>query len=48
MRCGHERITEDLAWGRDYMAPWLWSRLRGRATRDGRTSKLPTLTEIAA
>lgn len=38
------RIADDLAWGRDYLVPWLWSRLRGRSAGDRRTPKLPSLT----
>ena len=42
------RITEDLAWGRDYLMPWLWKRMRGRSAREELTPKRPSLTPIRA
>ena len=42
------RIAEDLTWGRDYLAPWLWRRARGRSAGDRRTAKLPALTRVYA
>jgi lysophospholipase L1-like esterase len=40
------RLAEDLAWGRDYLAPWLWRRVRGRSSGDHHTPKLPSLTAV--
>lgn len=41
-----ERIADDLAWGREYLVPWLWSRVRGRSAGDQRVAKRPALTPI--
>ena len=40
------RIAEDLAWGRDYLVPWLWRRLRGQSAADQRVPKRPSLTPM--
>jgi len=40
------QLVEHAAWSRDYLAPWLWRRARGRTTGDHRAPKLPTLTAI--
>ena len=42
------RVAEQLAWGRDYFAPWAWRRLRGITLGDGRTAKRPAYVTIAA
>lgn len=41
-----ERLAEDLSWGRDYLVPWLWSRVRGRSAGDQRTAKRPALSPV--
>ncbi len=40
------QLADHAAWGRTYLAPWLWRRARGRTTGDARTAKLPALTAI--
>ncbi len=40
------RIAEDLAWGRQYLVPWLWNRVRGRPGVHQRVAKRPALTPI--
>lgn len=40
------RLREHAAWMRDYFAPWLWRRARGRTTGDGRAAKRPTLAPV--
>jgi lysophospholipase L1-like esterase len=40
------RIADDLAWGRDYLVPWLWRRLRGAPAADRRVPKRPSLTPV--
>lgn len=42
------RITEDLRWGRDYLLPWLWSRVQGRSAGDHQTPKIPSLIQVLA
>lgn len=42
------RVREQLAWGRDYFAPWAWRRLRGVTLGDGRSAKRPTYAVIPA
>ena len=37
------RIADDLHWGRHYVAPWLWRRLRGRSAGDNLKAKRPAL-----
>ena len=41
------RLAEDLAWGRDYFAPWAMRRLRGTTLGDGRSAKLPTYVTVS-
>jgi lysophospholipase L1-like esterase len=41
-----DRLVDDLTWGRDYLVPWLWQRVRGRSAGDHRTPKLPSLTPV--
>lgn len=36
-------LRAELAWGRGYLAPWIWRHLRGRSSGDGRTAKRPEL-----
>jgi len=43
-----DRLGEHAAWARDYFAPWLWRRARGRTAGDDRRAKRPTLTPIIA
>lgn len=43
-----DRIAHDLAWGRDYLVPWLWRRVRGRSAGDDRTAKRPALSPMQA
>ncbi len=43
-----DRLGEHAAWARDYFAPWLWRRARGRTAGDDRHAKRPTLLPITA
>lgn len=36
-----EKYQEDAAWIRAYALPWVWRRLRGRSSGDGRVAKYP-------
>jgi lysophospholipase L1-like esterase len=36
-----EAVTEEAAWMRGFVAPWVGRRLRGRSSGDGRTAKRP-------
>ncbi len=40
------RIADDVSWGREYLMPWLWRRVRGRSSGDHRTPKIPALTPV--
>lgn len=40
------RIAEDVAWGREYLVPWLWKRVRRRSAGDDRAAKRPVLTPV--
>ena len=37
-------LTADARWALGFLGPWLWRRLRGRSSGDGRTAKRPELT----
>jgi lysophospholipase L1-like esterase len=38
----------ELRWLAGFVGPWVWRRVRGRSSGDGRTAKLPTLTAFPA
>lgn len=40
------RLAEDLAWGRQYLVPWLWNRMRGRPGLAQRVAKRPALSLV--
>jgi lysophospholipase L1-like esterase len=40
------RLAEDLAWGRDYLAPWLWRQMWRSSVAEQRVAKRPTLTPV--
>ncbi len=42
------QLAEHAAWGRSYLLPWMWRRLRGRTTGDDRGPKLPSLIAVNA
>lgn len=37
---------EEARWLASFAGPWVWRRIRGRSSGDGRTAKLPVLTPI--
>lgn len=37
-------VSGELAWGREYLLPWIWRHARGRSSGDGRSAKRPELT----
>ncbi|NDC51536.1 MAG: SGNH/GDSL hydrolase family protein [Actinobacteria bacterium] len=37
-----EKLLIDAHWIRDYALPWVWRRMRGRSSGDGRSPKYPT------
>lgn len=39
----HGRFSSELRWWRRYFLPWLWRRVRGRSSGDGRSPKRPDL-----
>lgn len=41
-----EQRAEDLRWAREYLAPWIGRRLRGRSSGDGRCPKRPRLEPV--
>lgn len=41
-----EQRAEDLRWAREYLAPWISRRLRGRSSGDGRCPKRPRLEPV--
>ena len=43
-----EQRVEDLRWAREYLAPWIGRRLRGRSSGDGRCPKRPSLEPVQA
>lgn len=40
------QLLEHATWGRDYFAPWLWRRARGRTAGDHLTAKRPRLVPM--
>ena len=42
------RLGDELSWGRRYLLPWIWRRLRGRSSGDDRKPKRPELVEVRA
>lgn len=43
-----DRALDGARWTAAYFAPWVWRRLRGRTTGDGRACKRPSLAPLAA
>jgi lysophospholipase L1-like esterase len=43
-----ELVGAELVWWRVYLVPWVWGRLRGRSSGDGRAPKQPHLLEVRA
>ncbi|WP_447036669.1 SGNH/GDSL hydrolase family protein [Streptomyces sp. DSM 118878] len=41
-------VTGEARWLAGFMGPWLWRRLRGRSSGDGRVAKRPDLAEVSA
>ncbi|MEV0119997.1 SGNH/GDSL hydrolase family protein [Streptomyces sp. NPDC050703] len=41
-------VTGEARWLAGFMGPWLWRRLRGRSSGDGREPKRPALAEVRA
>ncbi len=39
---------DNLAWARDHLVPWLWSKARGRSAADHHTAKRPALAPVDA
>jgi lysophospholipase L1-like esterase len=39
-------VRAELAWGRNYLLPWLWRHLLGRSSGDGREPKRPQLAPL--
>ncbi len=42
----HERLVSELRWWRSHFLPWLWRRVRGRSSGDGRGPKQPELCPV--
>ncbi|MGH3542214.1 MAG: SGNH/GDSL hydrolase family protein [Mycobacterium sp.] len=42
------RLYAQLRWTQNLLIPWIWRRLRGRSSADGREPKRPCLKDIAA
>ncbi len=40
------RMGAELAWGRDYLLPWMWRHLQGKSSGDGREPKRPELRPV--
>lgn len=43
-----EDLVADLKWAGNHFAPWVWRRLRGVSSGDGRVPKQPELREVRA
>jgi hypothetical protein len=41
-----QAVTEEAAWVRTHLAPWVSRRLRGVSSGDGLEPKLPVLTRV--
>jgi len=41
-----DRLAQEASWIARYFIPWVWRRLWGRSSGDGRVAKRPQLTEI--
>lgn len=39
-------VMADLAWARSYLLPWIWRRVRGISSGDGRVAKDPVLRRV--
>lgn len=42
----HARLVEDVRWVSGHLLPWLWRRLRGVSSGDGRSGKRPRATRV--
>ncbi|MCO5315096.1 MAG: SGNH/GDSL hydrolase family protein [Solirubrobacterales bacterium] len=40
------RTAAELRWAAAFLAPWIWRRLRGRSSGDGRVARRPLLTPV--
>lgn len=40
------RAAAELQWAGTFLVPWIWRRLRGRSTGDGRVARRPLLTPV--
>lgn len=40
------RVTTELRWAGAFLAPWIWRRVRGRSSGDGRVARRPLLTPV--
>jgi len=45
-RSRSRRVRDDLAWGRDYLLPWIFRHLLGRSSGDRRQAKRPELAPV--
>ncbi|HSA55141.1 MAG TPA: SGNH/GDSL hydrolase family protein [Gemmatimonadaceae bacterium] len=41
-----QRLAAEVRWSRRYFSPWIWRRVRGRSSADGRSAKQPTLQPV--
>jgi lysophospholipase L1-like esterase len=41
-----EKVAAEVAWGLEFLMPWMWRHLRGRSSGDGREAKRPRLTPV--
>lgn len=41
-------VAAETAWFAGFLGPWVWRRVRGRSSGDGREAKRPDLTPVAA
>ncbi|RFU41457.1 SGNH/GDSL hydrolase family protein [Actinomadura logoneensis] len=44
---GWRRVGGELAWAAGFLGPWVWRRVRGRSSADGRTAKRPELLPVS-
>ncbi|MEV4255306.1 SGNH/GDSL hydrolase family protein, partial [Spirillospora sp. NPDC049652] len=43
---GWRRTGTELTWAATFLGPWMWRRVRGRSSGDGRTAKRPELLPV--
>jgi lysophospholipase L1-like esterase len=43
----HARLLAELRWGYRFLLPWIWRRLTGRSSGDGRRAKRPELLPVS-